>query len=556
MAVLEPYKGGYYLWKYLPSIAAAAIFTILWALLTFAYLWKAWKTRAWFTIPFAIGVEFIGYAARASTHDKTGRLMPFAIQNSMILLAPVFFAAAIYMTLGRVIRAVKGEQFSMIRSDRLTKLFVTGDIVPLTIQGSAAGLMVVIVGLVAQIDIFGLFCVTVVAFHRRMKRGVVAAAACARGEDLGWEKIVRMLYWVSGLIMAWSVFRVVEFVMGADGYLLSTEWPIYVFDAVPICSAAKRDCSFLNATATLPGPALSSSAPTLYHTPSTSTSPGSTPSAQPITSQLSLPVSFTKAHDYPNVGENNYSILHLQLLHHLNHSFLDAISPDQPDVAKVLQMATKEAFTAPFLIDELLALSAAHQSTFTVDNTQKDMYRTEATRLQTRAIASYNDVVTQQHQDHLVAIFLFSTLLGQHVLFDAFSSFNTTAGQNLAAFLDQLVHCLSLQKGIVAVAGRSWPGLMVELRARLAGRECAKLRERLTEYGSDTSRGGSEMSSSSREACCAALDAIQRMFDAQERPGLGSQGQLVNVQKWLVLVPADYTVVCVNGHADSQKRIS
>jgi hypothetical protein len=46
-----------------------------------------------------------------------------------------------------------------------------------------------------------------------------------------------MLYGVSALVMARSLFRVVEFIMGNDGYLLSTEWPNYVFDAVPMLVA-------------------------------------------------------------------------------------------------------------------------------------------------------------------------------------------------------------------------------------------------------------------------------------------------------------------------------
>lgn len=41
-----------------------------------------------------------------------------------------------------------------------------------------------------------------------------------------------MLYVCSVLIMLRSVFRVIEYVMGVDGYLLSNEWSMYVFDAV------------------------------------------------------------------------------------------------------------------------------------------------------------------------------------------------------------------------------------------------------------------------------------------------------------------------------------
>lgn len=55
MAVLEPYRGGYYLWKYLPSVGAAAFFCILYVLATLAHVWRIWKTRLLFAIPFAVG---------------------------------------------------------------------------------------------------------------------------------------------------------------------------------------------------------------------------------------------------------------------------------------------------------------------------------------------------------------------------------------------------------------------------------------------------------------------------------------------------------------------
>lgn len=55
MARLEPYKGGYYLWKYVPSLAAAIIFIILFICTTAFHFFKLWKTRARFCIPFAIG---------------------------------------------------------------------------------------------------------------------------------------------------------------------------------------------------------------------------------------------------------------------------------------------------------------------------------------------------------------------------------------------------------------------------------------------------------------------------------------------------------------------
>lgn len=55
MAELQPYRGGYYLWKYLPSIPAAVIFLLLFLASTILISLKIYKARAWFCIVFAIG---------------------------------------------------------------------------------------------------------------------------------------------------------------------------------------------------------------------------------------------------------------------------------------------------------------------------------------------------------------------------------------------------------------------------------------------------------------------------------------------------------------------
>jgi hypothetical protein len=55
MAGLEPYKHGYYLWKYVPSVAAAGIFCFVFAVATAGHIWRIWKTRAWMGVAFAVG---------------------------------------------------------------------------------------------------------------------------------------------------------------------------------------------------------------------------------------------------------------------------------------------------------------------------------------------------------------------------------------------------------------------------------------------------------------------------------------------------------------------
>lgn len=55
MAVLLPYKGDYYLWHYLPSVPAAVIFLLAFLGCTIGTIWKSWKARVKFCIPFIVG---------------------------------------------------------------------------------------------------------------------------------------------------------------------------------------------------------------------------------------------------------------------------------------------------------------------------------------------------------------------------------------------------------------------------------------------------------------------------------------------------------------------
>lgn len=166
--------------------------------------------------------------------------MPYAIQNSLILLAPVLYAASIYMALKKIIQNVHGERHSIVRPTWLTRLFVTGDVMALMIQGGAAGMMIVsslarlgqtivIAGLVIQIVTFGLFWTTAAVFHIRMRNDM---AVVHIPNDIKWQEALFMLYGVSALIMIRSIFRVIEFVLGTDGYPLTNEWTLYVFDSV------------------------------------------------------------------------------------------------------------------------------------------------------------------------------------------------------------------------------------------------------------------------------------------------------------------------------------
>ncbi|KAI9745399.1 MAG: hypothetical protein M1818_000933 [Claussenomyces sp. TS43310] len=248
MAVLEPYVDEYYLWKYLPSQAASIIFILLFLIFITLHFWRIYQLHNWFCLSFAVGClcEFIGYAARAAAYSRTSELIPYVIQSLFLVIAPAFFAASIYMTLGRIIRCVKGEHLSVVRIDWLTKTFVIGDVLSLSVQGASSGLTsntntakiggdIVLSGLFIQILLLGLFFVTAVEFQIRLKKQPTRESCIT---DAPWRQTLYMIYVISALIFARSIFRVVEYIQGQDGYCLGHEWTLYVFDTVPMFTVA------------------------------------------------------------------------------------------------------------------------------------------------------------------------------------------------------------------------------------------------------------------------------------------------------------------------------
>lgn len=197
-------------------------------------------------------VEVIGYAGRAAASNATDELGPYIIQSVLLLVPPSLFAASIYMTLGRIIRGLGpvAEQYSLIRVSWLTKFFVCGDVFAFLVQAGGAGMMsagedmgttgnnIVIAGLVIQILFFGFFVIAAIVFHRRfgaagpMVEDGMSGSRLVEAHAFPWEGMMHMLYGTSALILARCIFRIVEYVMGPEAYLLTHEWTLYVFDGV------------------------------------------------------------------------------------------------------------------------------------------------------------------------------------------------------------------------------------------------------------------------------------------------------------------------------------
>ncbi|CAG7941885.1 unnamed protein product [Penicillium olsonii] len=231
------------LYGYVPSNIASIAVAIIFLILTLLHLWRIIATRQWFGMATVVGgvFEVIGLAARAVSHHDVASTGPYIIQVLLILLAPIIFSAAVYMFLGRLIRASGYPQLSFIRINWLTKLFVCGDIICFLIQGSGAGKLVnahksseitsaqntVLGGLGLQVFFFCIFLLCAIVFHKRVSKPHVARNL---DPSLRLSMTLYSLYFCSVLIIIRNIYRLIEYKTGQSGYLQMNEWPAYVFD--------------------------------------------------------------------------------------------------------------------------------------------------------------------------------------------------------------------------------------------------------------------------------------------------------------------------------------
>ncbi|KAF9872459.1 hypothetical protein CkaCkLH20_09956 [Colletotrichum karsti] len=232
------------LYRYTPSLPAAIASVVVFAILTLLHFWRLFRYRAFYFTAFTIGGIFqtIGYCGRIWSHFDKFSIGGFVIQAILILVAPALYAASIYMILGRLIRTVKGEHLSLVPVAWVTRIFVTGDVVAFTLQAGGGGVQaagtlelyeagekIIIAGLFVQIVVFGFFVLTSMLFHIRLRNSPTETSLQG---TTPWRRYLYVLYVTSAIILIRSIFRVVEYLQGNGGYLISHEIFLYIFDTL------------------------------------------------------------------------------------------------------------------------------------------------------------------------------------------------------------------------------------------------------------------------------------------------------------------------------------
>ncbi|PLB40758.1 uncharacterized protein BDW47DRAFT_123295 [Aspergillus candidus] len=202
------------------------------------------------------------------------------------------------------------------------------------------------------------------------------------------------------------------------------------------CSIAERACEYRS-------PRL----PTVEESPSPpSTAPGTSPPT-PI-----------NLHETISPQGPPANLLHLQLLHNFTTSTSQSLtSPPDSDSPLFTPNLTSLALSAPYLANELLALSALHISA--TQPSLRKSYHHHAAQLQTHALAAFNatpDLVPIT-KDTCAPLLLFSSCLGLHALCDTLVFRDLPdRDTDFGHFIARFVKYLRLHHGVRAVTGSAW----------------------------------------------------------------------------------------------------
>ncbi|KAG9011448.1 hypothetical protein FRB90_007261 [Tulasnella sp. 427] len=159
---------------YDPTTWAAILFAVIYGIVWATHTAQAIKYRALFmwVMFVACALEFIGFVTREIAIKQMYTLWPIVVSQTGLIVAPAFLAAQDYMIIGRVMSFV-GKEYGYIDHNKITKIFVGADIFAILTQGGGGAML----------------------------------------------------------------FAEIKFTPGnddADGYLLNHEWPMYVFDSIPV----------------------------------------------------------------------------------------------------------------------------------------------------------------------------------------------------------------------------------------------------------------------------------------------------------------------------------
>jgi len=243
------------IYGYYPNLGANAFLCAYFAIFLIANLVLGFRHKTWlFSSLVAIGSlsEMIGYIGRIMLHSNPWSNAGFEIQICTLIFAPSFFAAAIYITLKGMVRAI-GPQFSPIKAVLYPWIFITCDFLSLLLQaigggiaasantpsGSAVGGRIMLSGIVFQVATFTFLYCLAVSFGLNLRRNMSTlspeGAEVLRSRDFKTFAIGILVSSIAVYLRC--VYRVGELATGWANEIMRNETSFIVLDGVMCCIA-------------------------------------------------------------------------------------------------------------------------------------------------------------------------------------------------------------------------------------------------------------------------------------------------------------------------------
>ncbi|KAL8856856.1 MAG: hypothetical protein Q9178_006573 [Gyalolechia marmorata] len=243
--------------QYIPSLAGNAFILAVFALLFVLHLGFGFKWRTWSFTGCVFGglvLEIIGYVARIQMHHNPFDGDHFLMYLVVLTIGPCFFAAAIYLSLSRIILTY-GEHLARFKPRTYTTIFICCDVFSLVLQALGGGLAdtaededmeqtginIMIAGLAFQVVSLTLFAALCADFFLSVRRhgGVSKTVLQTRlPNPVGRFHFFIFTIALSTLaIYIRSIFRVAELQQGFDGHLANDEVTYMILEAAMIAIA-------------------------------------------------------------------------------------------------------------------------------------------------------------------------------------------------------------------------------------------------------------------------------------------------------------------------------
>lgn len=241
-----PVKGTIY--GYTPNLIANAIFAGAFGLFLAAHLLLPFKYKTWtFGILMSLGAfaEVVGYAGRIIMHSNPWNNAGFTMQICCLVLAPSFFAAALYLTLKDMVRAI-GPQFSPIKPKLYPWIFMSCDLMSLVLQGAGGGIAasattpkgsddgghIMLAGIIFQVATFTFLYTLLALFIRNLRNGrqTMTEAQLSVLHSRDFKVFAWGVFISSVAIYLRCIYRIAELAGGWANKIMQDEVSFYVLD--------------------------------------------------------------------------------------------------------------------------------------------------------------------------------------------------------------------------------------------------------------------------------------------------------------------------------------